>query len=289
SLEIDNRATPRPTAPTARPEELLLRSAEVDRAGGYPDTAPVLDKRIWPRVDAPEVVPAGKPFDVIVGFGATHKSTLTGGPVLCEGVRETETIAVAVELSAGSGVVAPNGWSRTMRVPMSNPLSAQVRVELRGIETPDPQRPFLTMLDVRYVIQGTVCGIATRPLVIVHSSGIVPSPQHLGDAWLSSAVRVSPMTLTTDAHGPDLTIEITKPDRNASSGQYVATVYSPHALTMDRGPFPLDLGQDAKTFARAIVEEVRLFAKSELLDNTLEGLGRLVAQRLPGPVFDALR
>ena len=49
------------------------------------------------------------------------------------------------------------------------------------------------------------------------------------------------------------------------------------------------LGQDAKTFAGAIVEEVRLFAKSPLLDMTLEGIGRLVAQRLPAPVFQALR
>jgi len=100
--------------------------------------------------------------------------------------------------------------------------------------------------------------------------------------------EATPVTFVADQQVPDLTIEITKPDRNASSGQYSCRFYSPHALVTPRGPFPMDLGQDAKTFAKAIAEEMRVFADSELLGKTLEGIGRLVAQCLPAEVFDAL-
>jgi len=122
----------------------------------------------------------------------------------------------------------------------------------------------------------------------VHSSRMGATPPE-GDTGLGDATGATPMTFDVDPEAPDLTIEITKPDRNASSGHYVGHLYSPHALRGARGPFPMDLGQDARTFAKAIVEEVRLFAASELLDNELEGVGRLVAQRLPVEVVHALR
>jgi hypothetical protein len=261
------------------------------RSAAAPPAAPspVREERAWPRVDAPEAIPALVPFEVTVGFAASPRAGVAGGQVSLTAAPGVESIDVTVELSAAPGVDAPDGWSRVMRVPLADVTSAAVTFQLVGGERPDPWHPLLTMLEVRYVMGGTVCGIAARPLTINHSSVTVAAPPPgYGEPWQAMATPAASIVLAADAQAPDLTIEITKPDRNAASGQYVCQLYSPHTLSAARGPFPMDLGQDAKTFAKAIVEEVGLFANSELLETTLEGIGRLVAQRLPGTVFDAL-
>jgi hypothetical protein len=196
---------------------------------------------------------------------------------------------VTVDLSAGSGLSAPNGWSRVMKVPVKDVLSAEVHFELIGAEPATPSRPTLTMLEVRYVLGGTVCGTACRPLVVLRSDSKQPPEQPAADNDAQIQAGSSPVTLAADECAPDLTLEIIKTDRNASSGAFVCRLYSPHAITTPRGPFDIDLGQDAKTFAKSLVDEIRLYASNPLLDIMLQGKGQLVAQRLPGPVFDALR
>ena len=51
-----------------------------------------------------------------------------------------------------------------MKVPVNDVLSAEVRFELIGAEPDTPERPILTMLEVRYVLGGTVCGTACRTI-----------------------------------------------------------------------------------------------------------------------------
>ena len=268
----------------------VTRSADIRRSAASSQATSTSEKRPWPRIESPDFVSAGKIFNVVVGFGIAQQTAVAGGPVTLGFGAGTPTIDVTVELVAGSCVQATDGWSRVMRVRKDDVASAAVTFELVGVEPAIRERPSLTMLEVRYVVDGVVCGTAARPLVIVHSGGTDAfPPQAYGEAWIESARAAAPVTFVTDDEIPDLTIEISKPDRNVSSGRYVCTLYSPHSLAAPRGPFQMELGQDAKTFARAIVEEVRLFKGSELLDNTLEGIGRLVAQRLPGPMFDALR
>jgi hypothetical protein len=247
------------------------------------------DKPAWPRIESPAFVPALKPFAVVVGFGASPQSDVAGGPVTLKKTAGVDVIEVSVHLLSGAGIEAPNGWSRAMSVPVHDMQSSQVSFELVGTEPVDPKIPYLTLLEVRYVIDGVVCGTAARPLVITHSSAdAVPPTLAAGDDW-NSAARTGPMTLVAEDEAPDLTIEIIKPDGNAASGRYACQIYSPHVIAAPRGPFPLDLSQDAKTFAKSIVDEVRLLARSPLLDTTLESIGRLVAQRLPVPVLDAVR
>jgi hypothetical protein len=246
-------------------------------------------RQAWPRIDAPEFVPAGKPFDVVVGFAAAQQAGVAGGTVSLKAPEGVDILEVTVDLSAGAGVSAPGGWSRVMKVPVNDVLCAEVRFELIGAEPATPERPILTMLEVRYVLGGTVCGTACRPLVILHSVSKDPVIQPVRGSDSQMQAGASPVVLAADEQAPDLTIEIIKTDRDASSGHFVCQLYSPHCMKAARGPFDMDLGEDAKTFAKALVDEVRLFANNELLDVMLEGKGRLVSQRLPGPVFDALR
>jgi hypothetical protein len=264
-------------------------------AGGAAGGGAAGVRQTWPRIDAPSFVPAGQPFDVAIGFAAAQQSGVAGAPVSLKAPEGVDVMEVTVDLSAGADVSAPGGWSRVMKVPVNDVLSAEVRFELISTEPATPERPILTMLEVRYVLGGTVCGTACRPLVVLHSSWPDTAVQALlaQQALPASDVQMqagaSPVVLAADGQAPDLTIEIIKTDRDASSGHFVCQLYSPHSMTAARGPFDMDLGQDAKSFAKALVDEVRLFADNDLLDMMLEGKGRLISQRLPGPVFDALR
>ncbi|MDM0005738.1 CHAT domain-containing protein [Variovorax sp. J22G73] len=245
--------------------------------------------KAWPRIEAPEAKAAGEVFEVVVGFGAQAQAQVSGAAVDLPFSAEVQALDLQVELSAGPGVQAPEGWSRPLRVTAADVATAQVSFKLVGVEPENPAQPFLTMLEVRYVLGGTVCGTASRALAIMpaaHGDRLDPRP--LGQPWQAMPAAATPVALVADAKVPDLTLDIGKPDRNAASGQYVCRLISPHALATATGPFDMDLGQDAKTFARSVVEEVRQYGNSALLATALESLGRLVAERLPGEFFQAL-
>ncbi|MEO5624644.1 MAG: TCAD7 domain-containing protein [Dokdonella sp.] len=278
-------------------EDLILRGkpgssalpGDVEYVAPVGRIEPAVVVDAWPRIDAPECKAAAEPFDIVVGFAAAKQAEVMGGPVRLPFASKTQELEITIELSSGIGVDAPDGWSRTLRVKADDIANAQVRFRLVGTEPTNRERIWLTMLEVRYVIAGTVCGTAARPLVIVPANASTALyTAAVGTAWQSTPSSASPVSLVADSHAPDLTIEITKPDRNPSSGQYVCQIYSPHTLVTPRGPFPMDLGQDAKTFAKSMVEEIRQYGGNALLEHALEGIGRLVAERLPAQVFDAL-
>ncbi len=274
------------------------RSSAIDRSYGAPSraAAPAVDEpavgsaQAWPRLDAPDFQPAGAPFDVVVGLALAQQAGVSGGRLQFPLRPGQTTLDLTIALSCGGGVDAPGGWTRTLSLPVEDLASQVATFTLVGREPDNAERATLTTLEARYVMAGTVCGVATRPLVVLPAgSAAHDSPRPFGTPWHATAPAATPVTLVPDAAAPDLTIEITKPDRNAASGQYACQLFSPHPLATPAGPFPMSLGQDARTFARALVDEVRLFSSSPLLDNTLEGVGRLVADRLPPAVMAAVR
>ena len=245
--------------------------------------------QVWPRIDAPGFKPAAQPFDVVVGFAANQQSGVAGGVVHLPFTPETPVLDLTIELSACAGIEAPQGWSRPLRVSADSVLSAEVRFNLVGTEPTNRERACLTTLDVRYVLGGTICGTASRPLVILPAASNGPPPAlPFGTAWQSMPAASSPVTLVADEHAPDLTIEITNPGGD-TSGRYECRLISPHALATPSGPFKIALGNDAKTFAKQMVDDLRQYAASELIESALESMGRLVTERLPAQVFDALR
>jgi hypothetical protein len=274
------------------PLDMVLRGSDPlapSSAGAKPPASAAGLVRAWPRIEAPEAKPAGEVFEVIVGFGAQAQAQVSGVPFALPFSADVKEVDLQVELSAGEGVQAVEGWSRPLRVIATDLATAQVSFKLVGLEPDDASKPFLTMLEVRYVLGGTVCGTASRPLAVEAATKcdrIDPHP--FGQPWHAMPSSATPVELMADAKVPDLTLDIGKPDRNAASGQYVCRLISPHVLTTAKGPFDMDLGQDAKTFARSVVEEVRQYGGSALLATALESLGRLVAERLPSEFFQAL-
>jgi hypothetical protein len=274
----------------SRASEVLPRRA---RGTGSAEPLPVppspTEVRAWPRLEAPEYAPARTPFNVTVGLAAAQQAGVSGGPVTMTVPAGAVTIDLSVELIA-DGVDALDGWTRPLRVAVSDPTSGQVTFRLVGRDPAGPEPVHLTTLEVRYILDGAVCGTAARPLVIgPASAAVLGAPAGFGTPWLAQPAATSSVTLERDQHVADLTIEIAKPDRNDAGGRYVCRLYSPHPIAAGRGPHPVDFGEDAKTFAKTIVEQIRQYAGEPIVDNLLSSIGDLVAEKLPVAALDALR
>ena len=254
-----------------------------------PSTEKLKEIHTWPRIDAPSYVPASKPFEVTVGLALTQQPGVTGGEVVLHPPQGAQQVNVDVTLVA-DGLEAVDGWEKTMQVRVDNPSSAAVTFHLVGHEPIGPEPIKLVILEVRYSYGGAVCGVASRPLVIGRAGTAAPdlSVDH-GELWTSQPASDSPVTVQADPDVTDLTIEIFKPDGNPAKGSYVCHLYSPHPLNSAMGPFPIDLDDDAQSFAKMIVNQVRTYANSPIVDNLLESHGRLIAEKLGQGVMNALR
>jgi Ternary complex associated domain 7/CHAT domain len=284
------------SAPTARAPDAVSRPRGAARGNGAAKTAvaadPVPSARVisaWPRLDAPAFVAARQPFTVVVGLAELQQQGVAGGQVQITAPAGMTTVDVSVELIA-DGLDAAEGWTRTLSIDVDHPTAATVSFALIG-RAPAGREPYrLTTLEIRYVLGGAVCGTASRALVIGLPGDTVPptDPGH-GTPWLAQAATQSPVVLQRDALPPDLTVEIAKPNGNPGNGQFQCRLYSPHPLSVNMGPFAIDLGQDAKTFAKSIVQQIRDYHGDPLVDNLLRSLSQLVGEQLPPEVVAAMR
>lgn len=245
--------------------------------------------KAWPRLDAPQFTPAKVEFDVVVGFAREQQSGVVGNQTIIPVPAGSTTVEISVQLSA-SGIDAPAGWSRRMLVDARDPASASATFKLVGREPTGTEPVHLTMLEVRYVVNGEVCGTAARPLVILRSTeSSIPVPVNdYGTPWLSQPATSSALTVTADTAPVDLTIEISKPDCNPARGCFVCRATSPHREVSEVGPFDIDFGSEAKGFAGSLIDRVRGASNNALIDNALESIGNDIAARLPGEVIDAI-
>jgi hypothetical protein len=243
---------------------------------------------VFPSIQAPGAVTAHQRFDVRVGLGVTAQKGVAGGPLRLEVPEGARAIALTVELIS-DGFDAPDGWTRPLAVAVADPAAQTATFTLIARAPAEPEGLLLTTLDVRYIRDGTVCGTASKPIVVTHGAAAGGlSVSWLGTPWLQPASG-SAVALIADPSPVDLTIELSKPDRNPANGRYVCRLRSPHPLSVAAGPFDVDLGDDAKTFAATIVEQVRQLGAGELSDLLFRSIGGLVSDRLPLETFDALR
>jgi hypothetical protein len=266
-------------------------------SGGFNRASPPpREVHAWPRIDAPKYVPAQQPFDVVVGLAISQQAGVAGGQVVFQPPPGAKSVDVDVSLIADGlelvedGPGTPKTWSKPMKVDVDNPAAAKVSFKLKGLE-PDGTEPVrLVLLEVRYSYGGSVCGTASRPLVIGQADAPEFNlPTEHGTPWLDQPHSASSISVKPDPDAADLTIEIFKSDGNEAKGVYICHLISPHALTSPLGPFRIELGDDAKGFATAIVNEVRRYSTDAIVDNALVSVGKRIARVLGPGVIAALR
>lgn len=243
--------------------------------------------RGWPRLDAPSYMPAETSFEVVVGLAAETQKGVAGGQIVLNVPEGTRTIPLEVVLIA-DGVDAPQGWSQPLNIDVSNPTEAVARFTLVGRPPSAPDPVHLTTLEARYMRDGAIVGTASRPLVIGQPSvPVLDNPAGQGSSWLSRAETTTPLALDQPSP-PDLTIELVKPGDNAANGVFTCWLRSPHQLSVSSGPYNINLGEDAETFAKGIVDGMRESAGEPIIDNVLQGFGGLIADQLPAEAMTAI-
>ena len=253
-----------------------------------PGPQPATTVSVWPKLDAPTYARARVPFDLTVGFSLTQQQGVAGGKVNLTAAPGADRIDVSVELLAEGFDPPDGGWTRPLSVLVADPTSASVTFRLVAKPPTGPEPVRLTTLEVRFVIGGTVCGTASRPIIVGPEAGDKPvMPEEKGTPWLGEPPTATPMTMSPDPDAADLTIELAKPDRNPTTGDFVCRLYSRHQLTTPMGPWDVHLGQDVKTFAQQLIKTVRQSSKV-LVTKYLRSVGSLVAQTLPPEIFDAI-
>ena len=263
-------------------------SAGTTRGGSRaaPAAAPAQQLRAWPLLDAPLTAEATKVFDVTVGLlpQAAGASGAAMDFPLAPGATEVDLV---IDLIA-DGFDPVGGWQKPLRAKVGHLDEARVTFQLVARDPANDEGVLLTTLGARFVYQGVVFGSASRPIVVHRAGTPPPPPEARGRSWAAQPPVSTPLVAPDLTHAADLTIEISHPSANPAQGRYDCRVCTPHDVPIDTAPHTIDLGDDAKSFARHIVEQVRAYAGDDLAENLFESLGDLVAEKLPRAVFDAL-
>ena len=184
------------------------------------------------------------------------------------------------------GFGAPGGWRHTLSGAVERFTEAAVAVPLVA-----PARLAgdfqLASLVVHFSHRGTPLGTAWRN-VLVRPAGrpAVPAaelaPLAAGDAATDLGGR-------DPAAAPDLTVRIDKTGRDPTGGRFLWTFSSPHPIELPPEPVAVHLGDDAKTFAKACVEQVQSHRGSAFLDGVLRNVGGLIGDKVPDELWAALK
>jgi CHAT domain len=95
--------------------------------------------------------------------------------------------------------------------------------------------------------------------------------------------------LDTTPFVPDIELDIAKPDGNATRGYYKCVMRNAHGVPVPDEATTIDLGEDAGTFAKSLIDQVRQYSGGALVAIMLEGSAGQIAGKLPNEFWDVLR
>jgi hypothetical protein len=237
----------------------------------------------YPLVEAPRSVEIGQEFEVTVGLVTEADPAVTGAKLRIERPNNEESFRLDVQLVA-EGFEAPAGWRHSITVITEDPFANSVRVPLRALPLPGDRPVLPTALVVIFMLDGAVVGHASRNITVRPAAARAPAPTEK-----ASAAETGPIVLDGSAVPADLEIVISKPDRNPASGRYQITFCSRHPIALPAEPLLLELGSDAASFAKGIVDNIAAKPGSKLQERALRGQSKTIADQLPKGFWEPLR
>lgn len=241
--------------------------------------------RSYPYLDAPTRVAVGQRFAVEIGLSDSAVAGVSSaGPMGIPVSAGAKTVEVDVQVVA-DGFAAVTGWKRTLLVDVSVPARARVAIEL--IAQPQQESVRVTALVVHYSVAGATCGIAFRHMTVGRTLGDVPPPDNRGQSWLDLEPRPAAVTLVA-GNGVDVELDILKPDGNVAKGDYRCVFRNAHGVAVPETAAEIHLGDDAETFAKKLIDNMRLWGGDAMSDNAVEYFGRTAAGKLPDAFWSML-
>ena len=250
------------------------------------EAAPV-EVTAYPRVEHPEQVTVGVAFDFIIGLGSTVMAGQTdAGPMVLTAPTGATSLAVDIQVVA-DGFQAPNGWRHVLHVAVADPFSAAVTLSL----VPDLQDTPIKAraITVHYAYDGVTRGSITRYLAVAMPGVVMPAADSRGIDLLQHQPAAPSINVSASTHVPDIELNIAKADGNEASGTFLCTMRNAHGIPVPDAGIPIDLGNDPRTFARQLIDEMPRNDGGELLQFMVEGSGDLIARQLPAEFWQMLR
>ena len=147
--------------------ERLERKRRYERADG--------ERKVFPRVEAPGVVVAGREFDLTIGIAPATMAGVAGEafPV------PREPFTLGVQVSADGFQLAPgHSWRQELSVTEEQPFPS---VTLRAAAEPRDGKVRASNIQVIYEVGGSVVGFGILPVAVVSSpellSGVDAEPE----------------------------------------------------------------------------------------------------------------
>jgi len=232
----------------------------------------------FPDLQAPRRVEPRAAFDLTIRLAAEAPAEMIGAAI-------TVTLAQAVtEFALDVQVIAPDfgmpeGGRRELRVVRDDPSRHLVDVRLVAPDIPGAVRPYF--LEVQFAFGGEPVGRAWREVIVAQPGAAVPDKPVAGGA--------TAVATTGSGAPPDLTVTISA---SQAGGVLVVDFDTPLAgIDWPADPKEREIlldDDDARNFAlrhiRTVAEASHLApgaAGRGLMAERLQGLGRIIAERLP--------
>ena len=241
----------------------------------------------FPFLEAPQKVAVGIAFDLEIGLSdAPVAGVAIDGAAHAPRPRRHDD-------DPGRGAShrrrfsAPAGWRRTLDVAVADPTKARVGVPLVALAQAEPVR--LTSLAVQFVVGGVARGAAARNIVVERAPGLAPPPDERGLSWVDATAAPAADNAWSAPFVPDIELDIAKPDGNATRGHYRCVMRNAHGVPVPDEAVNIDLGDDAGTFAKGLIDQIRQHSGKPIVALLLDGVAAQIAGKLPGEFWDMLR
>lgn len=223
----------------------------------------------WPSVAAPSTAMRGD--DVVLTITLSQEQQ-PSSPIYVRLLPDEREFDLEIDVAA-IGFDAPKGWRHKLAVDTTAP-SHSVVVPLRVRDDVPPGR---IVIHVAFLKGGIVCGYATCVIAV----GLAAAEAAPGQS--------SPCVLPgTDDEAADLLVMIRTADGDNATGRYVWSTSSTR-VTVDSRPYPIDLGTDARTFARSLMRDMVDADGTALLEPVLKSIAKEIAAHVPAAFWEALR
>ena len=237
----------------------------------------------FPLLKAPDVVESRQELILTVGLAKVPVKGVTGGAMTIDVPVGEESFTLGVQVSAAEGFKAPKGWRHTLTLKTSNIYKERTEIPLTA---PDVSGESLfSVISVHFSHGGVHLGTATRRIEVA-PSGV---QGRTASSWVRATPKPAAMSMDLAERAPDLTIRIEKPDADEATGKFVWTFETPHqGVKLPAKPLPMNLGTDARTFAKALITLIDENSGGHLLTGTMRGIGTKIAQKVPAEAWRVL-
>lgn len=285
SIPIGGEAPPQlPSLPEAL-DKLIRRALAPDPEDRFPSAAEFsaelkaqieLPRRMYAKLDGPEVVVAQAEFEVEVGVAATPSSRVAGTPlVLPDSVEGAYQLTVQV-IADGFSLRQGESWRQDLTVDAKHlyptfPLHLTAEAQDHDIVA--------RSLQATYTVDGQTLGLAVLSLAVVVDPALAPARPR--------PVRAGDFPTQTAGEAADLTVNITW-GKEEDTGRLMWTLESPHPIDLPSEALPVRIGRDPEDFARALVDKIPTYKSPKTLYRYLIGKGSEIAEQLPPRFWAAL-